>query len=202
MLWGEKKWVDCGARYKEINLVNNLIKEIWKNIEVDIGPYSISNCGQVKNYKTGRILKSKIINKYGHLSVNLSKNGITKTYRVHRLVLEYFIGPCPVGMECRHLDGNPHNNRLDNLKWGTRTENQQDRKLHGTNNYFFVKGHKYNIGSKCAWSTLNEKQVRIIKYLLKTNYLMQREIAKIFDVRPNTISSINIGENWKHVKLI
>jgi hypothetical protein len=50
----------------------------------------------------------------------------------HRLVLQTFVGPCPEGMECRHLDGNASNNRVSNLAWGTAVENAADRRMHGT----------------------------------------------------------------------
>jgi hypothetical protein len=50
---------------------------------------------------------------------------------IHRLVLESFVGPCPEGMQCRHLNGNRQDNRLVNLCWGTPVENWQDRKKHG-----------------------------------------------------------------------
>lgn len=49
---------------------------------------------------------------------------------VHRLVLEAFVGPCPDGLECRHLDGNKANNRASNLCWGTRRENCDDKMKH------------------------------------------------------------------------
>src|SRR5215471_1608313 len=42
---------------------------------------------------------------------------------VHRLILEAFVGPCPKGMEARHLNGDRQDNRLVNLAWGTRLEN-------------------------------------------------------------------------------
>lgn len=42
-----------------------------------------------------------------------------KTFRIHRLVLQAFVGPCPEGMEARHLNGDPSDNRLENLCWGT-----------------------------------------------------------------------------------
>lgn len=61
-----------------------------------------------------------------------SGKGKVATRYVHRLVLEAFIGPCPKGMECRHLDGNATNNRLTNLQWGTRAENDADMMRHGT----------------------------------------------------------------------
>lgn len=54
-----------------------------------------------------------------------------KQWLLQRLVLEVFIGPCPEGMEARHLDGDIKNNRLDNLKWGTRKQNAKDKVRHG-----------------------------------------------------------------------
>ena len=51
--------------------------------------------------------------------------------RVHRLVLETFVGPSN-GMEVRHIDGNPLNNVVSNLAWGTRKEQIADQKAHGT----------------------------------------------------------------------
>lgn len=43
-----------------------------------------------------------------------------------------FAGPCPEGLEVRHLDGDPANNRLTNLCYGTHSENVQDSLRHGT----------------------------------------------------------------------
>jgi hypothetical protein len=51
--------------------------------------------------------------------------------KVHRLVLECFVGLRPPGLECRHLNGIKTDNRLRNLAWGTREENAQDRIVHG-----------------------------------------------------------------------
>lgn len=70
--------------------------------------------------------------KRGYARVALYLDGVSKTYQVHRLVLETFIGPCPEGMECLHIDGNPENNDISNLRWGTHYENVQDAKRHGT----------------------------------------------------------------------
>ena len=72
--------------------------------------------------------------KQGYLYVDLYKEGVKSRFLVHTLVLTSFVGPCPLGMECRHLDRNVANNHDWNLKWGTPTENQQDRVLHGTSN--------------------------------------------------------------------
>lgn len=69
----------------------------------------------------------------GYQGVNLLKEGKQKRHLIHRLVLEAFVGPCPEGMECRHLNGDPTDNRLENLCWGTPRENADDRIRHGTN---------------------------------------------------------------------
>lgn len=73
-----------------------------------------------------------VINDKGYPSVNLTKESGTpyKTFRVHRLVLLAFVGPCPEGMECRHLNGVRADCRLENLAWGTRDENVEDRRRH------------------------------------------------------------------------
>lgn len=56
---------------------------------------------------------------------------IRKDTYVHRMVLETFVGPCPEGLEACHNDGNPLNNRLDNLRWDTKSANAQDTLQHG-----------------------------------------------------------------------
>ncbi len=100
--------------------------------------YSVSNLGRVRRdfdapgRPAGAILKGKIEKDTGYVAVTLSLNGKLKTKRVHRLVLEAFVGPCPEGMECCHEDNNRANPNRDNLRWGTRSSNQQDRKRHGT----------------------------------------------------------------------
>lgn len=68
----------------------------------------------------------------GYLRVNLSRpEGSYKTFRIHRLVLECFVGPCPEGMEARHFpDHDKSNNRLENLSWGTAKANAADRRTH------------------------------------------------------------------------
>lgn len=78
---------------------------VWSRIEFRRGP--------VVRYGDWKRLKPTP-NRDGYLFVKIRG----RNRRVHRLVLEAFVGPCPPGMECRHLDDDPRNNRLDNLAWG------------------------------------------------------------------------------------
>lgn len=172
--------------------------EIWKDIVNYIGLYMVSNYGKIKslannhgnngNYKE-RILKPSKTDECGHLKVTLCKNGIYKNCKIHKLVLEAFVGPCPLGKEGCHNDGNPGNNFLENLRYDTRKGNFKDKIKHGT----------LLCGSKLSYAKLNEFQVRIIKRLLKDGYLTQREMAKIFNVHFSTISAIKTGISWNHI---
>ena len=83
--------------------------------------------GRVRRYK-GRVL-TPYTTKRGYLTVS---PGFSKTSYVHSLVLEAFEGPAPVGMECRHLNGNAGDNRLVNLQWGSTSANAFDRVRHRT----------------------------------------------------------------------
>ena len=76
---------------------------------------------------------SQHLNKHGYLCVRLTVNGVRKKYRVHRLVCLSFNGPPPSeNHEVRHLDGIKTNNNIENLAWGTKSENAMDRQRHGT----------------------------------------------------------------------
>jgi hypothetical protein len=120
----------------------------------------------------------------GYISVVLkdSISGKSAPRLVHRLVLEAFIGPCPPGMECLHLDGNRVNPRLENLRWGTRQQNVDDMRRHGT----------MLRGSRHGRSKLSEPQVEEIRRLLDRG-ISQREIGERFGVNQPTISRINTG---------
>lgn len=100
------------------------VSETWVDIVGYEGLYSISNLGRVASHQWGkyRILRQRT-GARGYLRVNLSKDGILKTFKVHRLVAEHFL-PNPGGLiEINHKDEDKSNNRFDNLEWCTRSYN-------------------------------------------------------------------------------
>lgn len=106
--------------------------EIWKPAPGCVG-VEVSTLGRARN-RWGRILRGSVEeNGYHRVKVRVGGVGEYQNKYAHRLVLEAFVGPCPPGMETRHLNGDPGDNRLVNLAWGTSSENSQDILLHGRN---------------------------------------------------------------------
>lgn len=176
-------------------------KEIWKPIFGYEGLYEISNYGQIKRLNRDKRCRPfrliKPLKKAdGHVCVDLSKNGSSKRRYIHTIVLETFVEARPQGMECRHLDGNPENNKIENLKWGSKSENTRDSVKHGT--HWLSKNIQK--GSMCKWAKLNEFKVRVIKKLLIENNLNIKEISEIFRVSNTSIYDILMNRTWKHIK--
>lgn len=127
------------------------------------------------------------INKIGYLQCAIHAGDKQITRFVHRLVLEAFVGPRPKGGVCRHLDGNPLNNKLNNLCWGTQKENLADRLLHGT----------VNRGERNGQSKLTADQVLEIKRIGRT--VTQDSLAAKYGVNRTSIGRVLRGVDWGHV---
>ena len=126
-------------------MINNT-NIIYKDIPGYEGLYKVSNFGDVISCSrlvyTGRGSKRRLISqkekklntsdRKGYKVVNLRKDGKTRTLGVHRLVLWAFVGKQEVGIEVRHLNSNPSDNRLVNLAYGTKSDNMQDAVKLGT----------------------------------------------------------------------
>ena len=73
-------------------------------------------------------------NGYPQYQVGVGRSGQRVRY-AHQLVMETFVGPRPEGMEVRHINGDPSDNRLENLAYGTHKRNYLDNALNGTQAY-------------------------------------------------------------------
>jgi hypothetical protein len=124
----------------------------------DFENYSVRTLGNVKNNKTGRILKPGIGN-HGYYQVNLCKDGNMYNKKIHKLIAEYFIVN-PYKKNCiDHIDNNRLNNNVNNLRWVSSQENSMNRKLssNNTSNYKGVTFHK-RINKWMAHIKINGKQ--------------------------------------------
>lgn len=102
----------------------------WRPTLTPRGRYEVSDDGQIRNVETGRIRKL-FKRKSGHVHVGVAH----KAHLIHHLVAEAFIGPRPEGLEVRHLNGIPDDNRVANLTYGTRSENVGDSVSHGVHHF-------------------------------------------------------------------
>ena len=95
--------------------------------------------------------------------VVLYKDGERKPRYVHHLVLEAFVGLCPLGHETRHLDGNASSAALRDadgkirLIWGTSSQNKYDEVGHGTH----YEASRTHCDNGHEWT---EKNTRIERY--------------------------------------
>jgi hypothetical protein len=108
---------------------------------------------------------------------------------IHRLVLLAFAGPCPPGMECRHLDGNPANNRLRNVCWGTHRANIGDRGRHGTTAR----------GERVGNAKLSDEHAAAIIPRVDSGE-SRTQIATEYGVSRSIISQLARGKTFKHLR--
>ena len=101
--------------------------ELWRPVLGYEGEYEVSSTGQVRSFKRKdpRILRPAT-NLHGYQFVVLCNSNGKKMRTTHSLVLEAFVGPRPDGHECLHQNDVKSDNRLENLRWGSRSENSHD----------------------------------------------------------------------------
>lgn len=155
----------------------------WRPWPTDKNFY-VSKAGYVFSLKSAKILRKNKINS-GYHCVHVYR-AANKT--VHSIVLETWSGPRPKGYEAAHLNGIKTDNRLENLKWCTKSENQFHRRAHGTDNR----------GEKHPLAILSEKDLPAINRLIERGKT-QKEIGEIFGVSAGSINHFIKGKTWKHV---
>jgi hypothetical protein len=150
---------------------------MWKSIAGHEYRYDISTEGEVWDTVNDRELKqTKVSIRKGqspkYFRVSLAADGVRKSQYVHILMLETFVGQRPAGAESRHLNDDGFDNRLENLVWGTQSENNKDRVANGIHHYarrveckfgHEFDGHngKQRTCSQCQRKNNREKKIRL-----------------------------------------
>lgn len=177
--------------------------EEWRPVANYEGYYEVSDQGRVRAlerlvprvYSDGRsepfTRKSRDVQSFhdrcGYSRVELSRCGLPRKWFVHRLVLVAFVGVCPAGLQCRHLDGDPSNNRLSNLQWGSATENAADRVRHGT----APRGERHQ-NARLTASAVADIRARAKSVTVS-------RLAREYGVSRTTVRRAASGQTWAHL---
>lgn len=173
---------------KEIQLprIPSKYLDISKPIQ-DWPGYYVTRDGDIFTIRTGVGTKCRfyIMHKVpmdtGHLIINLRKSdGSAKTFLIHRLVAKAFIPNLEDKPYVCHMNGNPADNRVENLHWGTQKDNMDDQVVNGTRKY----------GDTNQGTRYKSKQVRLFILLIKTFKWKQTQICKFFGISSAHISRI------------
>jgi hypothetical protein len=164
-------------------------KEIWLDVIGYEGLYQVSNLGRVKSIRRKKqIIMNPTVRNVGYCCLTFYKRDVKKMHDIHRLVCQTFL-PNPYNKKTvNHINGIKTDNRLINLEWSTQKENVNHASLNGL---------RKDKGEHNNFSKLTNEEVYKIKYLHKD--LTQVEIGKIYGVKQSTISSILLGQTWKHI---
>lgn len=150
--------------------------------------YQVSNLGRVENNR-GWVLQAE--------TLKLCRQSVQMRMSVHRLVMQTFVGHSE--LDVRHMDGNPSNNYLSNLAYGTKSQNEQDKRLVGT----------YQEGARNPFARLTQDQVDWVKDITAHDLVAQRikgktrrscnilvSIAKELGVSRSCVKKIAEGKSW------
>ena len=158
----------------------------------DYPDYQVGSDGSIWSHRRGKWKRLKGWKELSnHLKVTLHNDPLHRLVFIHHLVLEAFVGPRPQGMETRHLDGNPENNAITNLVWGTRKENVADAVHHGT----AVIGHR---GQDHNQAILTDHSVIEARRLRRSGIPLSK-LSSRFGVHSATLQSAICGKSWSHI---
>jgi hypothetical protein len=184
--------------------------EVWQPVPGYEGYYDVSNRGRVRRlpiYITRvdgyrRFFRERVLRpcttEFGYRQVQLYRDCRGKGFTIHRLVLLAFKGPPGKGQECRHHpDPTPSHNCVENLKWGTSTENTNDAIKQGR--FKFLKPRRGRENNNCKTSA---RTVLKIKRLLKIKMTgvpkrggrvkIMQEIARETNTTYNIVAEIRL----------
>jgi hypothetical protein len=148
--------------------------------------YDASSLGRIRNRLRNRIIKARRSHT-GYMVVNLRRSGKSFSCYVHRLVCSAFHGPhTPARPLVGHGDGSKLNNRPENLRWVSASENQLDNYRHGK----IGRGHRH------PNARLSSRDIDDILSLTATH--SYADIARLYKVSAQHISRIARGVSRAH----
>ena len=165
--------------------------EEWRRIQ-SCPRYEASTLGRIRHVVSLRIRKPYWNNRWSsfQLTMGCARDGNARSFLVHRLVAEAFLGSCPTGREVNHIDGDRHHNWPAKLEYVTHKQNME----HASRTFL------QHPGERTATAKLREPQIREIRQLYgAARGHSSVVLGKRFGVAPFTIMKIVHRQAWKHV---
>lgn len=168
--------------------------EEWRAIPT-LEDYEASNIGRIRRATPGVgtvpgfVLKPKLI--AGYWCLRLIDNGKARTKRVNRLVMAAFSGVMPSReLDCNHINGVKGDNRIENLEWCTRSENQKHAVRLGLLKPPKIGGEDHH-GAKITSEQLTSIKMRVMAGE------KQSKLAAEFGITTSSLSKAVSGKTWK-----
>jgi hypothetical protein len=147
--------------------------------------YCINKKGDVYSHRSKRLLTPFLV--LGYLRVDL-RNPAHNYRQIHRLLAETFISNKHKNKNVRHLDDNKLNNTLNNLAWGSDSDNVQD----------CIRNGHFPFGEKHGRAVLNTSKVKLARLLHSEFGWSIDRIAKLFKTANSTIQMVLTFKTWKN----
>lgn len=167
--------------------------EEWRDVVGYEGVYSVSSFGRIRRDKAyhntfvGKILAARK-DRDGYLGVQLCKNNKAVSRKVHRLVLEAFIGPQPSVIQVNHKNGIKDNNNLSNLEY----TNQYGNMRHAALLRLTAIGDRNGM-AKLTWDIVNS-----IRTDYSYGFYKQKDLAEKYNITFQQIHMIVNNKTWRH----
>jgi hypothetical protein len=170
-------------------------EEVWRPVPEWEGWYDVSSHGRVRSWRrrgSANLTAGEPVEILGYThhtgrrQVQLRRGQDRRPRYVHDLVLTAFVGPRPPGCDGAHLNGDPADNRVGNLRWATVRENSGHRAVHGT----------YLHGERSHAHVLLEEEAAAIRLCMERG-VSSLILAAAFGVDKSTICRIGAGTTWK-----
>lgn len=160
----------------------DLVEEEWR-ICPSYPKIEASNLGRIRNAETKRV-RNASPGRRGYTLISFWHNKRLIARSLHSLVADAFLGDRPAGAQIRHLDGNPRNNAVTNLAYGTARENARDRICHGNNAQ----------GERNGMAKLPDLGAEIVRLAYAHGLGTQYELADLFGISQAQINNIILNK--------
>lgn len=168
--------------------------ETWERVPGFEHFYEASTKGCMRSlvtrgaWRAGRIFVGNVSKPYARVWLT-DENGLGYLFRLNRILCWTFYGPPAPGQYARHIDDDPSNNKIENLRWGSPKQNHQDMVDNGNRIH----------GERHPGAVLNAKAVRRIRKLLSIGQ-SRAKVGAAFGVAYGTVQAIAEGRTWRHVR--